>query len=141
MSIIIWAAIALLYTLFGALLIVPFAMSNKAVTSIVTTATAGNVYSNSSSWLGAVSKADTGTFVDGALMLVFGGIAWQVYFQRVLSAPTVRRAQLLSFFAGIGCFAMAVPAALIGAVGFSTGKCDHHCAVFGVYTLFVKSIG
>ena len=46
---------------------------------------------------------------------------FQVYFQRVLSQKTPRRAQILSFVAGFGCIVMAVPAVLIGAIAKSTG--------------------
>ena len=53
---------------------------------------------------------------------MFGGIPWQAYFQRVLSAKSPSTARLLSFIAAFGCIAMAVPSILIGAVGYSTGK-------------------
>lgn len=51
-----------------------------------------------------------------------GGIPWQVYFQRVLSASSASYAQVLSFLAAFGCLVMAVPSVLIGAIGASTGK-------------------
>ncbi|KAK6011842.1 hypothetical protein OSTOST_23060 [Ostertagia ostertagi] len=54
------------------------------------------------------------------LLLIFGGIPWQVYFQRVLSSRTSSGAQWLSFVAGIGCLLMAVPPALIGAIARNT---------------------
>ena len=54
---------------------------------------------------------------DSALLLVFGGVAWHVYFQRVLSAASERVAANLSLFAGGMCIVAAVPAALIGMVG------------------------
>jgi hypothetical protein len=44
----------------------------------------------------------------------------QSYFQRVLSARTALRAQLLSFCAAFGCLLIAVPAAMIGIVGQNT---------------------
>lgn len=53
---------------------------------------------------------------------VFGGVPWQVYFQRVLSCKTAAKAKGLSFAASFGCVLMAVPAVLIGAIGASTGK-------------------
>ena len=52
----------------------------------------------------------------------FGGIPWQVYFQRVLSCKTAAKAQGLSFAASFGCLLMAIPAVLIGAIGRSAGK-------------------
>uniref|UniRef100_A0A8D2KY23 Uncharacterized protein n=1 Tax=Varanus komodoensis TaxID=61221 RepID=A0A8D2KY23_VARKO len=51
---------------------------------------------------------------------VLGGIPWQSYFQRVLSVSSLREARLMSYLAGLGCFAMAVPSVLIGAVAAST---------------------
>ncbi|XP_018652611.1 putative high-affinity choline transporter [Schistosoma mansoni] len=39
---------------------------------------------------------------------------------RVLSSKTANQARILSFVASIGCFAMAIPSVLIGAVGAST---------------------
>ncbi|MEZ5039233.1 MAG: sodium:solute symporter family protein [Saprospiraceae bacterium] len=51
---------------------------------------------------------------DYALLLVFGGIPWQVYFQRVLSAKDEKTAVRLSLLAGIVCLIAAIPPVLIG---------------------------
>ena len=51
----------------------------------------------------------------------FGGVPWQVYFQRVLSCKTAAKARGLSVAAAFGCVLMAIPAVLIGAIGASTG--------------------
>jgi high affinity choline transporter 7 len=56
-------------------------------------------------------------WIDMALVLVLGGIPWQVYFQRVLASQNAKAAVRLSYVAGIGCAAMALPAVLIGAIG------------------------
>lgn len=56
------------------------------------------------------------------LLQMLGGIPWQVYFQRVLSASSATYAQVLSFLAAFGCLVMAVPSVLIGAIGASTGQ-------------------
>jgi len=56
---------------------------------------------------------------------MFGGLPWQVYFQRVLSAKSSKYAQILSFIAAFGCLVMSVPSILIGAIGASTGKKLH----------------
>ena len=47
-------------------------------------------------------------------MLMFGGIPWQAYFQRVLSARDVNVARTLSFIAGFGCLLAAIPSIIIG---------------------------
>jgi high affinity choline transporter 7 len=54
------------------------------------------------------------TWGDTALLLVFGGIPWHVYFQRVLAARDEDTARRLSLLAGLFCMVAAVPPALIG---------------------------
>lgn len=54
---------------------------------------------------------------DGALLLMLGGIPWQVYFQRVLAAKNERTAVWLSFLAAGICLLAAAPAVLIGIAG------------------------
>ena len=70
------------------------------------------------------NKADMGNYfwnwVDYALLLIFGGIPWQVYFQRVLAAKTEKTAMWFSIIAGFICIVVAVPAALVGMVGAVT---------------------
>ncbi|SFG31728.1 solute carrier family 5 (high affinity choline transporter), member 7 [Halobacillus alkaliphilus] len=56
---------------------------------------------------------------DYALLLIFGGIPWQVYFQRVLSSKNENTAMWLSIAAGILCIVLAVPAVMVGVAGFS----------------------
>ncbi len=56
-------------------------------------------------------------WVDTALLLILGGIPWQVYFQRVLACPSDRAAVWLSVLAGFGCLVLAVPSVLIGMIG------------------------
>ena len=54
---------------------------------------------------------------DFALLLMLGGIPWQVYFQRVLAAKNEKTAMWLSIAAGVICMLVATPAAMIGMVG------------------------
>ncbi|MEE2777768.1 MAG: sodium:solute symporter family protein [Acidobacteriota bacterium] len=56
-------------------------------------------------------------WTDTAMMLVFGGVPWQVYFQRVLACRDERSARRLSYVAAGGCLVLALPPALIGATG------------------------
>ena len=51
---------------------------------------------------------------DSALLLMFGGIPWHVYFQRVLAARDEATARKLSLLAAVCCMLAAVPPALIG---------------------------
>uniref|UniRef100_A0A4W5MPK6 High affinity choline transporter 1 n=1 Tax=Hucho hucho TaxID=62062 RepID=A0A4W5MPK6_9TELE len=136
MSVVISALIAIFYTLVGGLysvaytdvvqlfciflglwVSVPFALSNPAVSSISVTAKEA-VYQTP--WLGKIDSADTWMWIDNFCLLMLGGIPWQVYFQRVLSASSATYAQVLSFLAAAGCLVMAVPSVLIGAIGAST---------------------
>ncbi|MEE9372400.1 MAG: sodium:solute symporter family protein [Saprospiraceae bacterium] len=57
---------------------------------------------------------------DYALLLMFGGIPWQVYFQRVLSAKDGNTAVKLSLIAGFVCILAAIPASMIGMIGTVT---------------------
>ncbi|XP_075960195.1 high-affinity choline transporter 1-like [Anarhichas minor] len=136
MSVVISALIAIFYTLVGGLysvaytdvvqlfciflglwISVPFALSNPAVSDISITAKEV-IYQ--SPWLGKIEPEDKWLWADNFCLLMLGGIPWQVYFQRVLSASSATYAQVLSFLAAFGCLVMAVPSVLIGAIGAST---------------------
>lgn len=130
LSVVISGLIAVFYTVLGGLysvaytdvvqlisifvglwISVPFAMTNDAVSKITET---------SNQWVGQWKLEDTGIWIDSALLLMFGGIPWQAYFQRVLSSKSPETARYLSFIASIGCIAMAVPSILIGGIAAST---------------------
>ncbi|XP_072541338.1 high-affinity choline transporter 1-like isoform X1 [Salminus brasiliensis] len=136
MSVMISALIAIFYTLVGGLysvaytdvvqlfcifvglwISVPFALVNPAVSDIGVTAVK-KVFQTP--WLGKIEPSDSWMWADNFCLLVLGGIPWQVYFQRVLSASSATYAQVLSFLAAFGCLIMAVPSVLIGAIGAST---------------------
>ncbi|XP_034417942.1 high-affinity choline transporter 1-like [Cyclopterus lumpus] len=136
MSVVISAMIAIFYTLVGGLysvaytdvvqlfciflglwISVPFALSNPAVSDISVTAKEV-IYQ--SPWLGKIEPEDKWLWADNFCLLMLGGIPWQVYFQRVLSASSATYAQVLSFVAAFGCLVMAIPSVLIGAIGAST---------------------
>ncbi|XP_033109809.1 high-affinity choline transporter 1-like isoform X2 [Anneissia japonica] len=129
-AIIVSACIAMSYTLFGGLysvaytdvvqmiciffglwLSVPFTFTNEHVSSIVET---------SSTWLGTWDNRYAGIWCDYTLLLLLGGLPWQEYFQRVLSAKSARNAQILSFAGSMGCLFMTIPPCLIGIVAAST---------------------
>jgi solute carrier family 5 (high affinity choline transporter), member 7 len=54
---------------------------------------------------------------DYAIFLTFGGIPWQVYFQRVLASKDEQTAVRLSVFAGLVCLLAALPPIWIGMAG------------------------
>merc|ERR1719334_2057336 len=76
-------------------------------------------------WLGKLRNYQVGSYIDVYILLICGGIPWQAYFQRVLSVKQVHHARILSFVAAFGCFAMAIPSVLIGAVATTA---DWHAA-------------
>ena len=83
----------------------------------------GDITVNASSlWIKEVDFKHTGMYFDGFLLLTFGGIPWQVYFQRVLSAKSAANAQILSYVAGVGCIVMAIPSVIVGAIASVTGN-------------------
>ncbi|EDO46558.1 predicted protein, partial [Nematostella vectensis] len=125
-SVITSAAIAVAYTLVGGLysvaytdilqlicifiglwLSIPFIMTNPAVGDI----------SDHKEWIGEWEPAKAGLWLDYGMHLIFGGIPWQVYFQRVLACRTPKVAQGLSFTAAIGCVIFTIPSIIIGAAG------------------------
>ncbi|CAG0916891.1 unnamed protein product [Notodromas monacha] len=129
-SVIVSACIAIFYTLFGGLysvaytdviqlisifiglwLCIPFAWNHPAV---------GDVSPSQQDWLGTVNKEDYGIYFDTWMLLIFGGIPWQVYFQRVLSSKSAKRSQILSYVAAVGCVVMAIPSIIIGGISKAT---------------------
>lgn len=129
-SVIFSSCIAVFYTLFGGLysvaytdviqlfcifiglwMCIPFAWTNEHVASLS---------SMDVDWIGEVEPKQYFFYLDYGLLLVFGGIPWQVYFQRVLSSKTAGRAQVLSYVAAFGCILMAIPPVMIGAIAKAT---------------------
>ncbi|XP_061181874.1 high-affinity choline transporter 1-like [Saccostrea echinata] len=126
-AIIVSACIAVFYTLFGGLysvaytdvvqlacifiglwLCIPFALTSEFVENISV--------NSSTEWIKEVDPIYVGVYMDSFLLLIFGGLPWQVYFQRVLSTRTAGIAQTLSFAGGLGCLIMSIPSILIGAI-------------------------
>lgn len=136
-SVIFSSCIAVFYTLFGGLysvaytdviqlfcifiglwMCIPFAWMNEHVSSLS---------SMDTDWIGFVKPEEYFYYLDYGLLLIFGGIPWQVYFQRVLSSKSAGRAQILSYVAAFGCILMAIPPVLIGAIAKATGKFIVRC--------------
>ncbi len=138
-SIILSAVIALVYTTIGGLwavaltdviqlsliliglsIVVPYALAETGGWEAV--------WSNYKAQKGASatflpSKAALGNYYwqwwDYALLLMLGGIPWQVYFQRVLASKNEKTAVRLSLLAGVICIVAAIPAVMIGVIGSS----------------------
>ena len=72
-------------------------------------------------WFGELPPKLIGQYIDFGLLLILGGVPWQVYFQRVLSSKSAFKAQILSYVAAFGCIIMAVPPMMVGAIARVTG--------------------
>lgn len=139
-AIIVSSAIAVLYTVMGGLwsvaytdslqflcialgtaIAVPFALQHTGDLSTTWSTyqqqygAAARLVPQLSAWQGAQPWG--WMWSDLAILLILGGIPWQVYFQRVLACRSDRVAVWLSILAGFGCLAMAVPAVLLGMAG------------------------
>lgn len=73
-------------------------------------------------WLGSLPLSSLGTYIDSYLLMIFGGVPWQVYFQRVLACKSSKDAQNLSYMAAVGCILLALPPAFLGSIARVAGK-------------------
>ena len=101
---------------FHQVICIPFAWTHEAVTPITY---------DSQDWMGSLTPGWEWYYADYMLLLTFGGIPWQVYFQRVLSSKSAAGAEILSYIAAFGCIIMAVPPILIGAIAKSTSMIEN----------------
>jgi solute carrier family 5 (high affinity choline transporter), member 7 len=69
----------------------------------------------------AIASGDAAWW-DLSAMLVFGGIPWNCYFQRVLSCRNERAARSMSIWSGVLTVAFVVPPLLIGMAAASGGR-------------------
>jgi high affinity choline transporter 7 len=65
------------------------------------------------------TRASVTGWWDVSLMLIFGGIPWNCYFQRVLSCRTPRDASRMSALAGVLTIVLTVPPLLMGVAAFA----------------------
>lgn len=101
-----WTDVVQLFLILGGLLLaIPFAVDAAGGWGVVTTDLPGASFGT---WQEGVSWSDW------TLLLVLGGIPWNVYFQRVLSSRTPDAAAVTSMWAGLLCAAMAVPPMVLG---------------------------
>jgi high affinity choline transporter 7 len=68
---------------------------------------------------GVWTRASIVSWWDTSLMLVFGGIPWNCYFQRVLSCRTPRDARRQSILAGVLTILFTAPPLLMGVAAFA----------------------
>jgi len=109
--------IQIFFIVFGLFLALPFAITHEAVTNIYEEKLPGT---ETPAWYGSVNSQDWGVWTDYAFLLLFGGIPWQCYYQRVLSSRTGRRAQMLSYGGAVIALIMTGPSVLFGAIARNT---------------------
>lgn len=61
---------------------------------------------------------------DSAFLLIFGGVAWQAYFQKVLASKNAKTAMWLSIIAGVVCFLAAIPPMILGVIADTVNWAD-----------------
>jgi len=118
--------IQIFFIVFGMFLALPFALTNEAVADIYEEKLDDGV---TPAWYGKIEKHQVGVWVDYAFLLLFGGIPWQCYYQRVLSSKTATRAQFLSYGGAAIALIMTGPSVLFGAIARATdwSKTDYLC--------------
>ncbi|MCA0986562.1 sodium:solute symporter family protein [Guptibacillus algicola] len=116
----------MLAVMIGLFLVLPFALSEVGGLSSVWSnyqtdmGSYANLFPPLDGWTDPEWGNSYWNWWDFALLLILGGIPWQVYFQRVLSAKTEKTAMWLSITAGFVCILAAIPAVIIGAIGLDT---------------------
>jgi len=123
-SIALSAAVAIGYTVFGGLRAVAWtdvvqlflivAGLGLAVPFVVGAAGGWEQVVAEAPPLGFTSTAEAASWSDWTILLMLGGIPWNVYFQRVLSSRSPRAAATTSFVAGGLCALMALPPMALG---------------------------
>ena len=109
--------VQLLILFVGLALIVPFALDHTGGLAETWAGYRARFGAAASPWPSRAALGESyWTWWDYALLLVFGGIPWQVYFQRVLAARDERTAVRLSLVAGVVCLLAAAAPVLIGMV-------------------------
>jgi len=104
----------------GLFLAIPFVVTNDAIPAAGISQSLVNesgeiIDYGEPIWIGEIKPKHIPKWIDSMIMLIFGGLPWQAYFQRVLSAESDFAAQTLSFVAPVGCIVLVIPPIIIGA--------------------------
>ncbi|XP_030643582.1 high affinity choline transporter 1-like [Chanos chanos] len=150
-SIIISSVVAILYTLLGGLysvaytdviqlilifvslyICVPFLVLNPHSVDISLTAFNETFQTP---WVGTIEPQDAGKWIDEFFVLALGGLAYQAFYQRILSAASYTQAQVTCFVSAAFCLILGIPSIIVGAVAAST---DWNTTSYGIPTPFER---
>ncbi|CAJ1054922.1 high affinity choline transporter 1-like isoform X1 [Xyrichtys novacula] len=109
--------IQLTFMLLGLWLCVPFILTSPTSANF-TVAAVSTLYQEP--WLGKLELEQAGRWIDDVLLLAFGGICYQAFYQRVLSTATDSQAKLTCYAGAILCPILGIPSLIIGAAAAST---------------------
>lgn len=109
--------IQLVLMIVGLWLCVPFVLTSGNINN-VTESAMSKVYQEP--WIGKITLEEAGCWVDNVLLLAVGGVCYQTFYQRVLSAASDAQAKLTCFAGAALCPILGIPSVLVGAVAAST---------------------
>ena len=114
----VWFQLVLM--IIGLFLAIPYVVTNDAIPDAGISLSVENISGEivdygEPIWIGEIKPGAIPKWIDSMIMLIFGGLPWQAYFQRVLSAESDVAAQTLSFVAPVGCILLVIPPVIIGA--------------------------